>query len=111
MTHHGACLRVELEATGVSADDAACIEASALGGPPCALLSAADTVIIAFARKLTRAPATMNEADVIALRDAGFTDRAIYDVTAIAGFFGFVNRVVSGLGVPLEDNWRDLLGR
>lgn len=92
-------------------DDAARLETSVLGDVPCALLSAADTAIIAFARKLTRAPATMHEADVIALRDAGLTDRAIYDVTAIAGFFGFVNRVVSGLGVPLEDNWRELLGR
>lgn len=93
------------------ADDAARVEASALGGAPCSLLSAADSAIIDFVRKLTRAPATMNESDVIALRDAGLTDRAIYDVTAIAGFFAFVNRVVSGLGVPLEDNWRELLGR
>ena len=95
----------------MSADDAARIEASALGGEPSALLRAVDTAIIAFVRKLTRAPSTMTESDVIALRDLGLTDRAIYDMTAIAAFFAFVNRVVLGLGVPLEDNWRELLDR
>ena len=95
----------------MSPDDAALIETTARGGAPCALLSAADTAIIAFAIKLTRTSAAMSDTDVGALRDAGLSDRAIYDVTAIAAFFAFVNRIVSGLGVPLEDNWRDLLGR
>ena len=95
----------------MSADDAARIEASARGEVPCALLSTADAAIIAFVRKLTRASSTMTESDVIVLRGEGLTDRAIYDVTAIAAFFAFVNRVVSGLGVPLEDNWRELLDR
>lgn len=92
-------------------DDIARIEAAVAGGVPATPLSTADRAIILYARKLTRTPSSMTEADVVALRDAGLTDRAIYDVAAIAGFFSFVNRITTGLGVPLEANWRDLLGR
>jgi alkylhydroperoxidase family enzyme len=36
------------------------------------------------------------------LRTAGFDDRAIHDVCAIAAYYGFVNRIADGLGVELE---------
>ena len=55
--------------------------------------------------KLTRAPATMVEADVAALREAGFDDPAILDINQIAGFFAWCNRTVDGLGVELESYW------
>jgi alkylhydroperoxidase family enzyme len=55
-----------------------------------------------YAVKLTTAPWTITESDVEALRQAGFDDRAIHDVCAIAAYFAFVNRMADGLGVELE---------
>lgn len=93
----------------MSVEEAERVEQVALGGTVPAGLAEADIAIIAFARKLTRTPSLMAEADVIALRAQGLSDREIYDVAAIAGFFAYVNRIVSGLGVPLEEDWRRYL--
>lgn len=55
-----------------------------------------------YAAKLTREPWSMEEADVEALRQAGFTDSAILDMNQVAGYYAFVNRLADGLGVDLE---------
>ena len=55
--------------------------------------------------KLTREPWAVGEADVEALRRAGFDDDAILDANQVTGYFAFVNRVASGLGVELEAFW------
>jgi len=60
-----------------------------------------------YAIQLTRAPATLRESDLQAMRAAGLDDRAILDANMICGYFAFVNRLADGLGVPLEDSWRD----
>ena len=52
--------------------------------------------------KLTLTPGEMKAEDVDALRQAGFDDRAIHDVCAVASYFAFVNRIADGLGVELE---------
>ncbi|MBI5246228.1 MAG: peroxidase-related enzyme [Elusimicrobia bacterium] len=56
-----------------------------------------------YAEKLTRNPASVREADVASLRDTGLDDRAILDAAQIAAYFNFVNRLVLGLGVGLEE--------
>jgi NAD(P)H-hydrate epimerase len=61
--------------------------------------------LCAYARKLTRAPATVREADVAMLRAAGLDDRAIVDANQVVAYFNYVNRVVEGLGVQLEERW------
>lgn len=68
-------------------------------------LEPGDRQMLDYVVKLTRAPATVVEADVAALRAAGFDDRAILDVNQIAGFFAWCNRTVDGLGVELESYW------
>lgn len=55
-----------------------------------------------YAEKLTRAPATMTQADVEALRAAGWSDSAILDMAQVCAYFNFVNRMADGLGVELE---------
>ncbi len=65
-------------------------------------LTAADRALCAYAEKLTRQPAAMGEADVQALRAAGWQDTAIHDATQIIGFFNYINRVADGLGVERE---------
>ena len=58
-----------------------------------------------YAVKLTLAPWSMVEADVEALRSAGFEDAAILDVNQVAAYYAFVNRLADGLGVELEKKW------
>lgn len=51
-----------------------------------------------YARKLTLRPTEMSEADVVALRDAGWTDEDVMDVAEVTGLFNMSNRMASGLG-------------
>jgi len=55
-----------------------------------------------YAVKLTRTPGAMCAGDAGALRDAGFDNRGIHDICAVAAYFAFVNRIADGLGVELE---------
>jgi uncharacterized peroxidase-related enzyme len=48
-----------------------------------------------FAFKLTAEPWAIEEEDREALRRAGFSDRDIWDIAAVAGFFNMSNRVAS----------------
>jgi len=48
-----------------------------------------------FAVKLTEQSHTVTEADRQALRDAGFSDADIWDISEVAGFFNMTNRVAS----------------
>ena len=48
-----------------------------------------------FAVKLTAEPWAIEEEDREALREAGFSDRDIWDIAAVAGFFNMSNRVAS----------------
>lgn len=51
-----------------------------------------------YAVKLTRRPTEMTEEDVVALRDAGWTDEDVMDVAEVTGLFNMSNRLASGLG-------------
>lgn len=66
-------------------------------------LSPARQAMLGYAIKLTVAPGDMVEADVVALRDAGFSDRDILDITEVISYYAYVNRIADGLGVQLED--------
>lgn len=44
----------------------------------------------------------MGEADLDALRAAGWDDRAIVDLTLVVAYYNLVNRLAGGLGVELE---------
>jgi len=50
-----------------------------------------------FAWKLTASPHDIAEADRQALRDAGFSDRDIFDICDVAAFFNYTNRMAHGL--------------
>jgi uncharacterized peroxidase-related enzyme len=51
-----------------------------------------------YAVKLTRAPASMTEADIDGLRASGWEDEDVMDITEVAALFNFSNRMASGLG-------------
>ncbi|MEJ8476304.1 peroxidase-related enzyme [Roseibium algae] len=48
-----------------------------------------------FAVKLTELPAEVLERDRQDLRDAGFSDRDIFDISSVAAFFNMTNRVAA----------------
>jgi uncharacterized peroxidase-related enzyme len=52
-----------------------------------------------FAWKLTTAPATIGEADRAGLRQAGFAEEEIFDLTETVAFFNMSNRMASGLDI------------
>ena len=80
---------------------------SAKGVRPHLDLSAVDRAMLDYAAKLTRAPWSMERADVEALRAVGFPDAAILDINQVTGYFAFVNRLADGLGVELEPGRAD----
>ncbi len=61
--------------------------------------------MLEFAEKITISSAKTEEADRQALRDAGFSDRDIFDIAAIAGFFNMTNRVASAVGMRPNDEY------
>jgi len=60
-----------------------------------ARLSKRQRAMLDFAVKLTASPWSVEEADRERLRRAGFTDRDIWDISSIAGFFNMSNRIAS----------------
>ncbi len=70
-------------------------------------LSPADRAMMKYVEKLTLQPWDMVEADVVALREAGFHDTGILDINQVTGYYAFVNRLADGLGVELEPYWED----
>lgn len=64
-----------------------------------AALTAKQRAMLDFAEKLTVASSKIEEADRQALRDAGFSDRDIWDIASVTGFFNMTNRVASASGM------------
>ncbi|MCF8478416.1 MAG: peroxidase-related enzyme [Pseudolabrys sp.] len=60
-----------------------------------ARLNKRQRAMLDFAVKLTVAPANIEEADRERLRRAGFGERDIWDIAAVAGFFNMSNRVAT----------------
>ena len=65
----------------------------------------AERSMLEFSTKLARSPELVSHADHMALRQNGFSERAILDITQIIAYFSFVNRMALGLGVQLERYW------
>jgi uncharacterized peroxidase-related enzyme len=66
--------------------------------------------MLAYAQKLTREPEGVAEADVEALRAAGWRDEDVMDIAEVTAMFNFTNRMASGLGWEPNPEY-DKLGR
>lgn len=66
-------------------------------------LSPERKALCRFALGLTTDPATGRKEAVEDLRQAGFSDEDILHATEVVAYFNYVNRLVGGLGVELED--------
>jgi uncharacterized peroxidase-related enzyme len=62
-------------------------------------LSPADAALARYTHKLTLAPGTVTEADIDALRAAGFGDLEILDANNQCAHLNYTNRVANGLGL------------
>jgi uncharacterized peroxidase-related enzyme len=58
-----------------------------------ATLEPRQRAMLDFAWKLTREPDAIDEPDREALRQAGWSDREIWDIAAVAAFFNMTNRM------------------
>jgi len=61
--------------------------------------------MLGFAEKMTKASAEIAEWDREALRDAGFSERDIWDIANVAGFFNMTNRVASATDMRPNDEY------
>jgi uncharacterized peroxidase-related enzyme len=69
-----------------------------------AKLSRRHRAMLDFAHAMTMAPAEVGEAERASLRKAGFKDREIWDVAAVASFFNMTNRMATAIDMmPNEE--------
>ncbi len=61
-----------------------------------------DRVMLDYVIKLTRDATKVRPEDHDRLRDAGFDDKGILQITLIASWFNYINRVADALGVGRE---------
>ena len=62
-----------------------------------AALAPRHRAMLDFAVKLTLTPWLVDEEDRAALREAGFSERDIWDISAVASFFNMTNRLASAV--------------
>lgn len=64
-----------------------------------AALSVQDRTMLEYVEKVTRDATQVGRDDHDRLRAAGFDDRGIVQITLIASWFNYINRVADALGV------------
>jgi len=67
-----------------------------------ALISQQDKTMLEYVVKLTKDATQCSPADHKKLRAVGFDDRGILQITLIASWFNYINRVADALGVGRE---------
>ena len=66
-------------------------------------LSPAERAMLDFAVQITEDATRITRDDVDGLRQHGFDDRAVLQITLIASWFNYINRVADALGVGRDD--------
>lgn len=66
-------------------------------------ISAAERAMLDFAVQLSLDATRLSRDDVDGLRAHGFDDRGILQITLIASWFNYINRVADALGVGRDD--------
>ena len=64
--------------------------------------------LLNFTKKLTKDPSEITENDRKKLRDVGYTDRDIWDISAIVGLFNMTNRLASATEMEPNNNYHNL---
>ena len=58
-----------------------------------------DRVMLDYVVQLTKDATRISKDDHVKLREAGFDDKGILQITLIASWFNYINRVADALGV------------
>ena len=66
--------------------------------------------ILAYVAKLIEPPFRLVQADADAVFAAGWDERALHDAINVACLFNFMNRLLDGHGITIEDDARDERG-
>jgi uncharacterized peroxidase-related enzyme len=61
-----------------------------------------ERVMVDYVVKLTKDATKVRKDDIERLRSVGFDDRGILQITLIASWFNYINRVADSLGVGRE---------
>ncbi|MGW8281811.1 MAG: carboxymuconolactone decarboxylase family protein [Gemmatimonadota bacterium] len=56
--------------------------------------------MLGYASKLTETPSFVDEEDIAKLRASGWSEQAIWQITALASFFNFSGRMEAASGLP-----------
>ena len=64
--------------------------------------------LLYFTKKLTKDPSEISENDRKRLRDVGYSDRDIWDISAIVGLFNMTNRLASATEMEPNNNYHNL---
>ena len=64
--------------------------------------------LLNFTKKLTKNPSEICENDRKKLRNVGYTDRDIWDISAIVGLFNMTNRLASATEMEPNNNYHNL---
>ena len=64
--------------------------------------------LLNFTKKLTKDPSEIGENDRQKLTDVGYTDRDIWDISAIVGLFNMTNRLASATEMEPNNNYHNL---
>ena len=67
-------------------------------------LNAQDRAMLDFAIRLTEDATEIQKTDLDGLRSVGFDDVAILQITLIASWFNYINRVADALGVGRDED-------
>lgn len=62
-----------------------------------------ERAMLDYAMALTLRPGEMTRTHLQPMRDAGMSDAEVFDANQVVSYFAYVNRMVDGLGVELED--------
>ena len=71
-------------------------------------ISEQDRIMLDYVVKLTKDATQCSPADHTRLRAVGFDDRGILQITLIASWFNYINRVADSLGVGREGKAENL---
>ncbi len=67
-------------------------------------LNARDRAMLDFAIRLTEDATQIQKTDIDGLRTVGFDDVAILQITLIASWFNYINRVADALGIGRDED-------
>lgn len=59
--------------------------------------------LLTYAGKLTDTPSLVNGEDTASLREAGWNERSVWEITALVSYFNFSGRMEAASGLPPDE--------